>query len=216
MPRAQRLNQAGLLHYVISKGNAGMSLFKDREDHLQYISLLKDAITQSPLHLYNYLLMGNTIHLLVKTAEDGALSKAMEFVTREYAKYFNAKYNSAGHVFQGRFKSFTVQDEEFYFPCSRYIDMNPVKAQLVGDVKDYEWSGYKTLALGEKGHIQLEKHALYEKLGQSETERRLVYRTLVQQKFGPELDLDNRKAGILGSREFKNSVKSGGTGNDSN
>jgi len=216
MPRAQRLNQAGLLHYVISKGNAGMALFRDEEDHLKYISLLKDAIAQYPLHLFNFLLIKNAIHLLVRTAEDGSLSKAMEFVTREYAKYFNAKYNSAGHVFQGRFKSFTVQDEEFYFACSRYIDTSPVKAGMTEDPANYEWSGYKTLALGEKGHIELEKHNLYEKLGQTEAERRLVYRTLVQQKFGPELDLDNRKAGILGTREFKNSVKSGGTGNGSN
>ncbi|HLF17637.1 MAG TPA: transposase [Candidatus Omnitrophota bacterium] len=214
MPRSQRLNQAGLLHHVISRGNAGQSLFRDREDHLQYLSLLKQAISEHPLSLYNYVLMGNTVHLLVETKKDGALSKAMELVTREYAKYFNAKYNSVGHVFQGRFKSFTVQDDQYYIACSRYIDANPVKSGLVNDPKDYEWSGYRALAFGEKGEIGLDSHPLYENLGQSPKERQLVYKTLVQQKFGPELDLDERKAGILGSREFKKIAKAGGTSKD--
>jgi len=214
MPRAQRLNQAGLLHHVISKGNAGLELFKDREDHLKYLSLLQEAIAQFPLYLYNYLLLGSTVHLLVETRQDGSLSKAMEFVTREYAKYFNMKYNSAGHVFQGRFKSFTVQDEEFYFACSRYIDNNPVKNNVVSNATAYEWSGYNALAQGKKGPIELDIHDLYKKLGGTDQERQLVYRTLVLQKFGPELDLDNRKAGILGTKEFKKKVKAGGTAMD--
>lgn len=214
MPRSHRLNQAGILHYVIARGNAGLELFRDREDHLKYLSLLKEGITLSPLYIYNYLLMGNTIHLLVETKEDGALSKAMEFVTREYAKYFNTKYNSAGHVFQGRFKSFTVQAEEFYFACSRAIDLQPVKNNIAQEPKAYEWSGYKDLAFGEKGEIKLDEHEMYKKLGQTPVERHLVYRTLVQQKFGPELDLENRKAGILGSKNFKKAVKSGESGKD--
>jgi len=158
--------------------------------------------------------MGNTIHLLVETKEEGSLSKAMEFVTREYAKYFNTKYNSAGHVFQGRFKSFTVQDNEFYFPCTRAIDQHPVKNGLVQEPKAFEWSGHKQLAFGEKGDIALDEHDLYQNLGHTPVERQLVYRTLVAQKFGAELDLDNRKAGILGSKEFKKAVKSGETGKD--
>ena len=210
MPRAQRLNQAGVMHHVISRGNANQVLFRDEDDYFKYLSLLGEGIRQHPLFLYNYVLLPSYLHLLVETKQDGALSKTMEMVTREYAKYFNIKYNSMGHVFLGRFKSFVVQAGEYYFGCSKYIDLNPVREGLVKEPKDYRWSGYRQLALGERGEIILDEHELYRALGAGLKERQLVYRTLVQQNFGAKLHLDDRKSGILGSREFKRMVKVGG------
>lgn len=209
MPRASRITQAGVLHHVISRGNANQDLFRDQDDSKKYLALLKDAIALFPLHVYNYALVKNTVHLLVEPKQEGALSKAMESVTREYAKYFNQKYNSIGHVFAGRFKSFAVQPDQFFLACSRYIDLNPVKHELVKEAKDYNFSGYGVLAFGHDGEFAVDQHELYKALGGTDNERQLVYRSLVHQYLGAELDLENRKSGVLGSKEFKVAVKSG-------
>ncbi len=210
MPRASRLTQAGILHHVISKGNANQDLFRDLDDYKQYLKFLKDAAQSFPLSVYNYTLLKSTIHLLVEPQQDNALSKAMEKVTREYAKYFNQKYNSMGHVFAGRFKSFAVQPEQYFLACCRYIDLCPVKEGLVKEAKDYTFSGFGELAYGESREFSVDLHEIYKKLGASDHERQLVYRSLINQYFGAELDLDNRKSGILGTREFKDSIKGSG------
>lgn len=209
MPRASRITQAGVLHHVISRGNANQDIFRDLDDYRKYLSLLKEAISQFPLYVYNYALLKNTVHLLVEPKQENALSKAMERVTREYAKYFNQKYNSIGHVFAGRFKSFAVQPDQYFLACSRYIDLNPVKLGLVKEAKDYSFSGYEVLAFGHKGEFDVDQHELYKALGGTDNERQLVYRSLVHQYLGAELDLENRKSGVLGSKEFKTLVKSG-------
>lgn len=209
MPRASRLTQAGVLHHVISKGNANQDIFRDLDDYRKYLSLLKEAVTLHPLYVYNYVLLKNTIHLIVEPKQDNALSKAMESVTREYAKYFNQKYNSTGHVFAGRFKSFAVQPDQYFLACSRYIDLCPVNCDLVKEARDYTFSGYGELAFGQTGDYEVDQHEIYKGLGSSDNERQLVYRSLIHQYFGTELDLENRKSGVLGSKEFKSLVKSG-------
>lgn len=209
MPRANRITQAGVLHHVISRGNANQEIFRDIDDYKKYLSLLKEAIAAHPLYIYNYVLLKSTIHLLVEPQQDNSLSKAMESVTREYAKYFNQKYNSIGHVFSGRFKSFAIQPDQYFMACSRYIDLIPQKNDLVKEPKDYSFSGYGQLALGGPADIMVDQHDLYKSLGSTDAERQLVYRTLVNQYLGIELDLENRKSGILGTKEFKQLVKSG-------
>jgi len=89
-------------------------------------SLLEEARGLFPLKVYNYCLIDNQVHLLVEPTTEGSLSKAMEYITREYAKYFNKTHDHFGHLFHGRFKSFLVQPERFFFACSRYIDLYPV------------------------------------------------------------------------------------------
>ena len=209
MPRANRITQAGVLHHVISRGNANQAIFRDIDDYKKYLSLLQEATAAYPLNVYNYALLKSTIHLLVEPQKDNALSKAMESVTREYAKYFNQKYDSIGHVFAGRFKSFAVQPDQYFMACSRYIDLIPTKHDLVKEPKDYNFNGYGQLALGNAGDYPVDQHSLYKALGSTDTERQLVYRTLVSQYLGIELDLENRKSGILGTKEFKQLVKTG-------
>ena len=207
MPRASRLNQPGLHHHVISRGNANQDIFRDDEDYKQYLILLKEALKEDPLSIFNYVLLSDQLHLLVQTKKEGSLSRAMKNVTREYAKYFNKKYNSRGHVFEGRFKSFAIQDDKYFFACSRYIDLLAVRRNIAKDPKEYYWSGHHSLGYGQPGEYQIDFHPLYQSLGNSPQERQLVYRGLIQQYLGEELDLANRKSGILGSREFKKALK---------
>ena len=206
MPRSLRIQDAGYVHHVVLRGNDRQVIFKSREDYLTYLGFLDQARRDYPIRIYNFALMDNHIHLLVEPVADGNLSKAMEEASKAYAKYFNKKYGRVGHVFQGRFKSFLIQDDRYFFACSRYIDLNPVKARIVDSPKQFPWSGHNLLAMGGSSAIVLDYHDAYKELGKSPEERQVAYRALVVNYQGEDLDLLNRRAGILGDREFKKRI----------
>ena len=216
MPRPLRIQTAGFVHHVIARGNDRQALFISPEDFRKFLDILDATRKQFPLHIYNYCLMDNHLHLLVEPLEDGALSKVMQITSKEYAKYFNYKYERTGHVFEGRFKSFLIQKERYFFACSRYIDLNSVKARVVAEPQKYIWSGYARLGYGEKAAIKLDQHDLYMNLGANDTERQIAYRALVMNYPGEDLDLMNQRASILGDRTFKKNLKSEISGESDN
>lgn len=207
MPRPLRIQEAGFVHHVIARGNDQQTLFNDKEDFQAYIDFLEESRKNYPIQIYNFVLMSNHIHLLLEPAQEGNLSKFMEHVSKGYAKYFNKKYKRSGHVFQGRFKSFLIQEERYFFACNRYIDFNPLKARMVRDPKEYPWSGYRSLAFGSDPVIKLNLHSLYENLGKNPGERHIAYRALVSNYQGEDLDLLNRRVCILGDKGFQRSIK---------
>ena len=207
MPRAPRIQEAGYVHHVVCRGNDRQPLFNSKKDFQTYLEFLEEARKQYPLNVYNFCLMDNHLHLLVEPKEEGAMSKVMEMVSKAYAKYFNKTYNRVGHLFQGRFKSFLIQSERYFFACSRYIDLNPVKANIADDPKNYTWSGHSWLAYGKEPSIKVDMHELYNGLGHNSAERQVAYRALVANYHGDELDLLDRRAGVLGDEDFKDKVK---------
>lgn len=207
MPRAPRLQDAGLLHHVISRGNDRQPIFKSTADFQKYIALIDQYRRQYPVKIYNYVLMSNHIHLLIEPEQEGSLSQFMEHVSKAYAKYFNKIHNRTGHVFQGRFKSFIVQHDRYYFACSRYIDLNPVKAKIVSSANDYTWSGYGLLASGNKSALSLDTHSVYKDLGANPKERQIAYRALVSAHLADDLELLERRVCVLGDEEFRKKIK---------
>ena len=195
------------MHHVISRGNNKEYLFHSEEDFLYYINLLEHARKIYPINIYNFVLMDNHIHLLVEPKGDAHLAKVMEIVTKGYAKYFNKKNGRTGHVFEGRYKSFLVQEERYFFVCSRYIDFNPVKSGQVQEPREYKWSGYRHLAYGEGLPLEMNQHTLYEQLGSNDMERQIGYRAVVAH-ITEELDLLDKRTRILGDKAFKKEVKS--------
>jgi putative transposase len=208
MPRALRIQDAGYIHHVVCKGNAGQSLFESPKDFNAYLNFIEESRKQYPIKIYNFVLMNDHIHMLVEPLEEGSLSRFMEYLSKSYAKYFNKARNRFGHVFQGRFKSFIVQEDKYFFPCMRYIDLEPVKRNISKDPSDYLWGAYNFLALGKASKIKLDVHELYKNLGNSIKERQISYRALVLNSQGDDLNLLERKAGILGETDFKNEIKS--------
>ena len=208
MPRAHRLLKAGYLHHIIAKGNNRHPLFKSAADFTKYIDLILEARKQYPIKIYNYCLMDHYVHFLMEPQRDNSLPKLLQHVARSYAWYYNQKQKHAGHVFEGRYKSFLVQKERYFFSCSRYIDLNPVQSGLAGDPSQYPWSGYATLAFGNEGLIQLDFHELYMNLGESAQERQAGYRALVFNHNDDDLNLINRRSVVLGDRTFKAKYKS--------
>ena len=210
MPRSARVQEEGYLHHVVCCGNNGQDLFPSKEDYLKYVTLLKEARRQFPLKVYNFALVSNHLHLLVEPKQEGSLSSLMQIVTKEYAKYFNKKYDRQGHVFQGRFKSFLLQPQPFFFTSSRHIDFDAVNAKIVSDPKDYPWSGYAALAFGKECPIRLDEHELYHNLGKNPAERQVSYRALVVHFPGETIDFMDRRADIMGDVKFKRQVRGSG------
>lgn len=208
MPRTPRVNEPGFIHHVTTRGNNKQVIFRDSYDFRKFGKFLSEAIQQYPMVVYNYALMSNHIHLLLETKQEKSLSRGMEHAMKEYAKYFNKKYDHVGHVFQGRFKSFVIEKERYFFLCSRYIDLNPVKAGIVQEPQQYLWSGYPSLAFGKAGIIPIEHHDLYKGLGTTPEERQAAYRAIVLQSGEMNLDLETQKSGILGGASFKAFVRS--------
>jgi putative transposase len=156
--------------------------------------------------IHAYVLMPNHLHLLA-TPEDGdGLAQMMQKVGRFYVPWFNHKYQRYGGLFQGRFRTSLVDSERYFLTCSRYIELNPVRAQLAAAPLDYPWSSYAHHA-GVRSDPLVTDHALYWSLGNTPFQREAAYIDLVQQGMsGEELDTINLavlKGQPLGNDAFK-------------
>ncbi len=141
MPRKRRIWYPGATYHVMSRGNRRNALFKDRADYIQfleYISLIKEKF---PFKIHSICLMTNHFHILLETQEI-ELSKIMQKILHLYASQFNNKYGFTGHLFEGRFTSCLIEDDIYFIEVSRYIHLNPVKAQMVREPLGYEYSSY--------------------------------------------------------------------------
>jgi len=141
MARKRRIEFLGAFYHVLARGNNKQVVFKDEQDYKVYISRIKRYQKRYNFILYAYVLMPNHVHLLIET---GAmpLSKIMQGIQQSYTIYFHKKYNSVGHLFQGRYKAILCEREMYLLELVRYIHLNPVRAGLVDNPDDYAWSSH--------------------------------------------------------------------------
>lgn len=144
MARKPRIQDRGMIHHVIVRGNNSQDIFKDNNDRVRYLHLLHRYKDRFKFKVLAYCFMDNHIHLLLKQS-DTKLSKFMQGLQQSYTQYFNCKYNESGHVFEQRFKSFPCSDEAYYLSLIAYIHNNPKKAGIVEKVDKYEWSSHKEI-----------------------------------------------------------------------
>ena len=141
MPRQRRkLSKTGIYH-VMLRGNERKSLFPKEEDYRKFLQILTNKKRDDSFLLYAYCLMSNHIHLLIRENKQN-ISQIMKRINIAYAYYFNKKYNRVGHVFQDRFKSESIEEENYLLSVIRYIHHNPLKAKMVSDPISYPWSSY--------------------------------------------------------------------------
>lgn len=130
MARPERVVIPGLPHHITHRGNHRDETFRDAEDYRVYLRLLRKALSRYEVKLWSYCLMPNHIHLVAIPSREDSLSEMIRRAHRKYAELFNGLYDSAGHLWQGRFGS-AVMDEEYLFNAVRYVERNPVRACLV-------------------------------------------------------------------------------------
>lgn len=142
MPRVRREKCVGSIYHVIVRGNNREDIFRDYADRIAYLKRLKRYKEKFKMEVYAYCLMTNHVHLLIyDNGQD--ISQIMQGLNLSYAIYFNKKYDRVGHLFQGRFTSIMVKKDEYLLYVSKYIHLNPVKANIVKRASEYKWSSYK-------------------------------------------------------------------------
>jgi len=124
-------------------------------------------------------LMTNHVHILATPMDEYSVSEMMQSLGSRYVRYMNKKYNRTGTLWEGRFKSSLVDSDAYLLTCMRYIEMNPVRADMVAHPRDYAWSSYAHNVEGKADQL-IRPHALYIALGSSDPARRKAYHALFQ------------------------------------
>jgi len=167
----------GVPQHLIQRGNNRAACFFAEDDYRFYLDCLGEAAQKTGCDLHAYVLMTNHVHLLVTPAEQDSLARLMQSVGRRYVQYVNYTYQRTGTLWEGRYKASLVDAERYFLTCSRYIELNPVRAAVVDNPGDYRWSSYRCNALGDADPL-LTPHRIYQRLGRSEAECHAAYRTL--------------------------------------
>jgi len=135
--------------------------------------------------------MPNHIHFLIKTEKAEDLPKFMQAILQVYASYFRKKYNSVGFVFQNRYKSYLIEKESYLLECARYIERNPIRAQIVSNPLDYPWSSFSFYAGRMDDGIIRTINPLYLEFAKTELERRQQYQNYISEERPYEDIVDN-------------------------
>ena len=141
MARPLRVQFAGALYHVMSRGNERRHIVRDDIDRHKRLDWLRRTVETYGWRLHALALMTNHEHLFVETPEAN-LSAGMQYLGGSYTSYFNRRHRRSGHLFQGRFKAHLVENEGYFRQVSRYIHLNPVRAGMATRPRDYPWSSY--------------------------------------------------------------------------
>ncbi|MDD3363749.1 MAG: transposase [Syntrophomonas sp.] len=139
MTRQARKKSASGIYHIMMRGINRQTIFEDQDDYTKFLQTLKQYKEISGYQIYAYCLMGNHVHLLLKVGEE-PLEQVMRRICGSYVYWYNWKYQRIGNLFQDRFKSETIENDSYFLTALRYIHQNPLKAGLVKNIKDYQWS----------------------------------------------------------------------------
>jgi len=138
MPRRLRIEICGY-HHVYNRGVAKKRIFLEDKDKEKFLEILGDVAKEHKFNIHSFCLMDNHYHLLIENTKEN-LSDGMRQIGSRYASYFNKTYKRVGHLWQDRFKSWYVMDENYLFTLFKYIESNPVKAKMSNRVGEYRYS----------------------------------------------------------------------------
>ncbi len=186
MPRPTRLVLTGVAQHVIQRGNNRHACFQRDSDHLLYLLHLRELIAKYGCALHAYCLMTNHAHLLLTPSTPNGLSALMQSLGQRYAQYVNRTYGRTGTLWEGRFRSCIAESPQYVLACYRYIELNPVRADMVRRPADYPWSSHQA-NLGDIDDSCISPHPEYLALGQHEHARRSAYRELFDEAIEPLL-----------------------------
>lgn len=179
MARLPRLTLPGFAHHVIQRGNNRQPIFASAADYQTLLDLLHENAEKFQVALHAYVLMSNHFHLLATPQTAEGLPQMMQAVGRRYVRYFNDRQQRSGTLWEGRYKSTLIQTERYLLACMVYIDLNPVRAGLVAQARDYPWSSHGHYT-GQRVDKLITPHALFWELGNTPFAREAAYAELVQ------------------------------------
>jgi putative transposase len=193
MPRRARLALPNIPLHLIQRGNNRQACFFADEDYRFYLDWLAEHAGKTSCRIHAYVLMTNHVHLLLSAESAQAVGALMKALGQRYVQYVNRTYRRSGTLWEGRFRSCLTQDETYLLACQRYIELNPVRADMVAHPADYRWSSYRANAQGEADGL-VRPHPLYAALGADATSRQAAYRELFRYELEPGLVDEIRRA----------------------
>jgi len=207
MARKPRIEFEGAFYHVITRGNQRQQVFKDKDDYHRYLKILSDYKIRYAYLLYAYVLMSNHVHLLIETKEI-PLSKILQGINQSYTLYFNKKYQTVGHLFQGRYKAILCDKDAYLLSLVKYIHLNPVRAKIVKTLKDYPWSSHRHYV--ERGEHQgiADKDQILRMLSEDKGRARRLYQVYMRESGGAEREDIYATVGqmVLGDERFVEEV----------
>ena len=141
MPKRARVTPGGLVYHVLNRTVAGLPLFRKEADYEAFERIMIEAHERHPLRILAWCLMRNHWHFLVWPREEGEVTAYFRWLAHTHAMRWHVAHNTGGrgHLYQGRFKSFPVQEDEHFFTACRYVERNALKAQVVERAEDWRW-----------------------------------------------------------------------------
>lgn len=211
MARLPRYVLPGQPQHVIHRGNNRQAVFAGDDDYRFYRACLGEAANKHQCEIHAYVLMTNHVHLLVTPHTEAGIGKMMQSLGRRYVQYFNDTYQRTGTLWEGRYRATLVDAERYLLSCYRYIELNPVRAQIVKHPRDYPWSSYRHHADAREDPLVVD-HKRYLALHRNAEQRRMAYRALFRSRLD-EQTLDEirntlNKGWVLGGERFKEDVAS--------
>ena len=204
MARPLRIEFEGAFYHIIQRGIERKNIFvsdKDKEKFLSYLSASRKAYGAI---IHAYTLMNNHYHLILETPR-GNLSKIMHFINTSYAAFFNTRRKRVGPLYQGRYKSILVQQDGYLHHLSRYVHLNPVRAGLVKDPKDYFWSSCKYYISNITAPEWLNITLIFSMFHTNKSKAMSLYKQFILEGIGKEKDIikeNTIKGFILGDYKF--------------
>jgi len=205
MARRARLKVLGYPLHVIQRGVDRCATFRMKDDYVLYLGLLNELTPRFDCELHAYVLMTNHVHMLLTSRRQDGVSQLMHRLGLRYVQHFNRCHQRTGPLWSGRFKSCVVDSERYLFACQRYIELNPVRAGMVGCAEHYPWSSHRANA-GLEPSTMLVPHFLYEGLGPTAPTRAALYRNLFREELAEDETARIREAintgNALGDERF--------------
>jgi len=177
MARPLRLALPGVPLHVIQRGNNRARCFFEDDDYRLYLDCLRRGSAKFGCTVHAYVLMTNHVHLLVTPGEARAISQLIQWIGRRYVRIVNKRDQRSGTLWEGRFRSSLVDRERYFLACQRYIELNPVRAGMVRQARDYPWSSHRHYVDGGRDPL-LVPHESYLGLGETPADRRAAYQLL--------------------------------------
>ena len=170
-----------MVYHVLNRANARMAIFEKPEDFAAFEGVLEEAAARTQTRLLAYCVMPNPWHLVVGPREDGELSRFTGWLTHTQRWHAHRRSTGTGHVVQGRFKSFPVQDDEHFLTLCRYVERNALRAGLVERAEGWRWGSLYRWCQGSVKEKTLlaswplpRRHDWVERVNQPQTEAELA------------------------------------------
>jgi putative transposase len=218
MARPLRVEFEGAIYHLCTRGNAREHIFVDDRDRVRFLALVEESAQRFSAAVLCFVLMSNHFHLVAQTHRPN-LSRWMHWLAVAYTVYFNRRHRRSGHLFQGRYKSFLVEEGEYLLSLSRYVHLNPVRGVSLGRgtpserrarLRDFKWSSYRGYAGFGKPFAFVQDEMVLGELGGGRLAKPVGYRRFVEEGLVREIEnpfAAVRWQAVLGNESFVQKIR---------